>query len=123
MLNIKNLYLEFRKPIRRFIVKNSFQRIVISVFILSCFLFAVNNAWSVGAVNQVAIKIDSMCEEPCPAKIEAALKKLPGVLSAYVSFFLGLPDVVVKYEVGKVTVAQMNKALVATGYMNGTRKI
>jgi len=103
-------------------VKNSFQRIVISVFILSCFLFIVNNAWSVGIVKQVALKVDSMCPEPCPAMIEAALLKLPGVLSADVSFFFGLPSVVVKYELGKVTVEQMNKALVATGYMAGGRK-
>ena len=112
---------ENSEPIRRFIVKNVFQRIVISAFILSCFLFTASNAWSVGTVNKVAIKIDSRCEEPCPIKVETALKKLPGVLDASVSFFFGLPDVVVKYEVGKVTLAQINKALMATGYMNGTR--
>ena len=119
--NYKNLYSEFRKPIRRFIVKNAFQRIVISVFILSCFLFTVNNVWSDGVVNQVAIDIYSRCEEPCPATIEAALKKLPGILSADVSFSFGVPSVIVKYEAGKVTVEQMNEALVATGYMSSPR--
>lgn len=63
-------------------MKNTIHKILISVFILSCFLFIMSNAWSAeGNLKQVTLKVEGMTCATCPVMVKAVLKRLPGVIS------------------------------------------
>lgn len=96
-------------------MKNTIHRMLISVFILSCFLFTISNAWSAeGNLKQVTLKVEGMTCATCPVTVKAALKRLPGAINADVSFKEA--KAVVSYQEGKVTVEQMIKAVEDAGY-------
>ncbi|MCL4476124.1 MAG: cation transporter [Nitrospirae bacterium] len=96
-------------------MKNTIHRILISVFILSCFLFTISNAGSAeGNLKQVTLKVEGMTCATCPVTVKVALKRLPGVINTDVSFKEA--KAVVGYQEGKVTVEQMIKAIEDAGY-------
>ncbi len=94
-----------------------FQRMVISMVVLMGLLLV-----SAGSVlsaednlKQVTLKVDGMTCVSCPATIKAALKRLPGVVKAEVSY--KEEKATVMYQDGKVTVEQMIKTIEDLGYM------
>lgn len=101
-------------------MKNAFKiyRMVISVFVLMGLVFftiSMDNAWSSeGNLKQVTLKVEGMTCATCPVTVKAALKRLPGVINADVSFKEA--KAVVSYQEGKVTVEQMIKAVEDAGY-------
>ncbi|MDA8215425.1 MAG: heavy metal-associated domain-containing protein [Nitrospiraceae bacterium] len=101
-------------------MKNIIQarRVVLSVFIIAGLLFytvSMNNVWSSeGAARQVTLKVDGMSCSACVTTIKMALKRLPGVVNADVSY--KEKKATVSYHEGKVTLEQMIKAIEDAGY-------
>lgn len=91
-------------------------KMILSIFVLVGLLFvpAINNVWGAEVVKYVTLKVDGMTCASCPATVKAALKRLPGVIRADVSY-KGANATVSYYE-GKVTVEQMIKAIEDVGY-------
>ncbi|GBD98794.1 copper chaperone CopZ [bacterium BMS3Abin07] len=94
------------------------RRTVRLVFILAFLLFPMvytNSAWSAqGNLKQVTLKVEGMYCAACPATVRLALKRLPGVVNAKVSY--KEKKATVLYREDKVTVAQMIKAIKDSGY-------
>jgi len=92
------------------------QRMILSIFVLSGILFipAINSVWGSEVANQVTLKVDGMYCAACPATVKVALKRLPGVINADISFKEA--KATVSYHEGKVTVEQMIKAIEDAGY-------
>lgn len=101
-------------------MKNAFKiyRMVISAFVLMGLVFftiSMDNAWSAeGNLKQVTLKVEGMTCAACPAAVKAALKRLPGVVNADVSFKEA--KATVSYYEGNATVEQMIKAIEDAGY-------
>jgi mercuric transport protein len=90
-------------------------RIIISVLILACLLFQVSNTQSSeSTVKKVTLKVEGMSCASCPATVKSALKRLPGVISADVSY--KEKKATISYYDGKVTVEEMIKAIEDAGY-------
>ncbi len=79
------------------------------------FSFFASSAWSTDDnLKQVVLKVKDMTCVSCPVTIRAALKKLPGVVKAKVSYKEEKAEIT--YQEGKVTVEQMIKAIENLGY-------
>ena len=92
------------------------QRMIFSVFVLAGILFipVINSVWGSEVAKQVTLKVEGMTCASCPATVKAALKRLPGVVNADVSFKEA--KATVSYYEGKVTAQQMIKAIEDAGY-------
>lgn len=92
------------------------QRMIFSVFVLAGILFipAINSVWGSEVAKNVTLKVDGMYCATCPATVKMALKRLPGVINADVSFKEA--KATVSYYEGKVTAQQMIKAIEDAGY-------
>jgi copper chaperone CopZ len=66
------------------------------------------------AYEEITLSVDGMTCGACPAKVQSALIKLPGVISADVSLADG--KAVVKREKGKAEVAQLTEAVKQAGF-------
>ncbi|MEK6690426.1 MAG: heavy metal-associated domain-containing protein [Nitrospirota bacterium] len=96
-------------------MEKTIHMVVTSVLILACLLFPVNIAMSSEAtVKKVALKVEGMSCASCPATVKSALKRLPGVISADVSY--KEKKATISYYDGKVTVEKMIKAIEDAGY-------
>jgi mercuric transport protein len=96
-------------------MKNTVHRILISVFTLSCFLFTISNALSdENNLKKVTLKIEGMSCSACVTTTKMALKRLPGVVNADVSY--KEKKATVSYHEDKVTVEYMIKAIEDAGY-------
>ncbi len=89
-------------------------RIIFSVFVLVCLLFTNKVLSSEGTVKKVTLKVDGMSCASCPATVKSALKRIPGVISADVSY--KEKKATISYYDGKVTVDEMIKAIEDAGY-------
>ncbi len=94
------------------------RRTVRLVFILAFLLFPMvytHNAWSAqGNLKQVTLRVEGMYCAACPATVRLALKRLPGVVNAKVSY--KEKKATISYQPEKVTVEQMIKAIKNSGY-------
>jgi len=72
------------------------------------------------SLKQVSLKVDGIVCGACETKIRAALQNVPGVKGTEVS--LEDAEVVVKHEKGKVTVAQLIKAVEESGFQASVKQ-
>ncbi len=70
--------------------------------------------WVFAATKTATIPIKGMMCQGCPAKIEAALKKIEGVQAVKASF--EQRNVQVTYDDSKVTMEQLHKAIRKAGF-------
>jgi mercuric transport protein len=93
-------------------------RMVSLIFIMAGLLFVTlpeNIAMSSEAtVKKVTLKVEGMSCGSCPATVKSALKRLPGVIGADVSY--KEKKATVSYHEDKVTVEQTIKAIEDAGY-------
>jgi len=79
------------------------------------FSFFASSAWSADDnLKLVVLKVEDMTCVSCPVTIKVALKKLPGVVKAKVSYKEEKAEIT--YQDGKVTVEQMIKTIEDLGY-------
>lgn len=91
-------------------MEKTIHMVVTSVLILACMLFPVNIAMSSeSTVKKITLKVEGMSCASCPAMVKSVLKRIPGVISADVSY--KEKKATISYYDGKVTVEKMIKAI------------
>lgn len=99
----------------KFIMEKTIHMVITSVLLLACLLFPANIATSSeSTVKKITLKVEGMSCASCPATVKSALKRLPGVISADVSY--KEKKATISYYDGKVTVEKMIKAIEDAGY-------
>ncbi len=95
-------------------IRRAFRLVFILAFLLLPMVYT-HNAWSAqGNLKQVTLRVEGMYCAACPATVRLALKRLPGVVNAKVSY--KEKKATISYQPEKVTVEQMIKAIKNSGY-------